>query len=251
MRNGHGSGYRSVAGNGERCQILMFFCWLQYRYTWHVSLRTSPELSRPRPALQQTRLMLLGSFVHFHQHPPGPTRLHRRSLGDQLCTVLSVVAIRPAWPATHFPRESSILEPGEGLCDFADWATNEDDQNMLKHEMPKRPQELVFWFLAWGGDHLEVKFNTSSWSAPSCVKCQTYARSSISAESHWGCTSWSKWLKWRLPIVCLTFHGLFHHFGRSRSSPLSSTLFQLSSKPLDSHAALRPWTGPNPYLSSP
>lgn len=47
---------------------------------------------------------------------------------------------------------------------------------MLKHEMPKRPQELVFSFLAWGGDHLEVKFNTFLWSAPSCAKCQTYAR---------------------------------------------------------------------------
>jgi len=34
-------------------------------------------------------------------------------------------------------------------------AINEDDQNMLKHEMPKRPQELVFFFVAWGDDHLK------------------------------------------------------------------------------------------------
>ena len=31
--------------------------------------------------------MLLSSFVHFHQRPPGSIRLHRRSLGDQLYTL--------------------------------------------------------------------------------------------------------------------------------------------------------------------
>ena len=88
-------------------------------------------------------------------------------------------------------------------------AETKNYQNMLKHEMQRDPKKSSFGFFCTGWDHLEVKSEMSN----VCVKLHQL-KATEAAHHDLNLNEGYH----RLPIVCLTFHRVFYHFGKSHGS---------------------------------